>query len=242
MEHADETVLVREFFGASPGFFIEVGANEPREGSQTWHLEQRAWTGVLIEPQPALAERLRRERSARVFAAACSSPANAGSTLPLHVAGPMSSLNRERMAPGALPEDVIEVPVRTLDDILTESAAPVPVDFMSVDVEGHEIEALSGFTFARWQPRLVLLEDHVEDLRKHRFMTAAGYRLVRRTNFNGWYVPAEAKVAFGWNDRWQIWRKYFLALPFRKLRDFTRRLRQPAKDARARRDRSRGAG
>jgi hypothetical protein len=40
------------------------------EGSQTWTLEQRDWDGVLIEPQPELAERLRRERRAPVYAVA----------------------------------------------------------------------------------------------------------------------------------------------------------------------------
>ena len=79
------------------------------------------------------------------------------------------------MAPGAELQRVIEVPVRTLDDILAEAQAPVPFDLLSLDVEGHELKVLEGFTFARWRPRLVLLEDHVGDLSKHRALTAAGY-------------------------------------------------------------------
>ena len=48
-----EQELVREFFaGVRDGFFVEVGANRPQQESQTWHLEQLGWTGVLIEPQP----------------------------------------------------------------------------------------------------------------------------------------------------------------------------------------------
>ena len=38
------------FFGNIKGYYVEVGANDPRERSQTWHLEQQGWTGVLIEP------------------------------------------------------------------------------------------------------------------------------------------------------------------------------------------------
>ena len=38
----------------------------------------------------------------------------------LHVAGALSALDRDRMAPGARPERVIEVPTRTLDDVLLE--------------------------------------------------------------------------------------------------------------------------
>ena len=51
------------FAGARSGFFVEVGANRPRQESQTWHLEQLGWTGVLIEPQPDLAAELWRMRS-----------------------------------------------------------------------------------------------------------------------------------------------------------------------------------
>ena len=107
-------------------------------------------------------------RRAEVFAVACSSPQNAGRRMPLHVAGALSSLDRDRMAPGSQPERVIEVPVRTLDDILLEARAPVQFELLSVDVEGHELEVLSGFDLARWRPRLILLEDHVGDLERHR--------------------------------------------------------------------------
>ncbi len=224
-----EQELVRTFFGgARSGFFVEVGANRPRRESQTWHLEQLGWTGILIEPQPDLAEELRRARSAQVFAVACSSPANAGRRMRLHVAGALSSLDRHRMAPGAQAEKVIEVPVRTLDDILLEARAPAAFDFLSVDVEGHELEVLSGFDFARWRPRLVLLEDHVGDLSKHRFVKAAGYRLIRRVENNGWYVPRDADVAVAPRERWDIVRKYYLGLPFRRARNASRALRRRA--------------
>jgi FkbM family methyltransferase len=221
-----EMRLIAAFFGNRRGYFVEVGANEPRERSQTWHLEQAGWTGVLIEPQPALAAKLRAARSAQVFAVACSSPDDAGKTSPLHVAGPLSALDRERMAPGANPETVIDVPVRTLDSVLEEAGSPPGFDFLSIDVEGHEIEVLRGFDIARWHPRLILLEDHVGDLSKHRFLTAAGYRIIRRYENNGWYVPRAAADRPGLADRWKILRKYYLALPFRRMRNFFRRLRK----------------
>ena len=222
-----EQALVREFFGGGRrGFFVEVGANRPQFASQTWHLEELGWTGVLIEPQPDLADALRQARAATVFAVACSSPANAGRRMRLYVAGALSSLDRDRMAPGAEPQKVIDVPVRTLDDILIEAGAPEGFDLLSVDVEGHELEVLGGFDFARWQPRLILLEDHVGNLDRHRFLTAAGYRLIRRFENNGWYVPKNAPAAIGWRERWNIIRKYYLGRPFRIARNASRNLRR----------------
>jgi hypothetical protein len=53
------------FFGASQqGFFVEVGANQPQQRSQSWQLEETGWRGVLAKPQPDLAECLRRSRNA----------------------------------------------------------------------------------------------------------------------------------------------------------------------------------
>jgi FkbM family methyltransferase len=225
-----EQQLVQEFFGRRTGFFVEVGANDPFASSQSWHLEQRGWRGILIEPQPQLAKQLARHRRAKVVAAACSSPSNAGRRLSFYVAGAMSSLDREKMAPGCEVEAVIEVPIRTLDDTLLEGGAPQSIDFVSIDVEGHELEVLRGFDVNRWRPRLILLEDHVGDLIKHRFMKSIGYRLVRRTGYNGWYVPATSSAGFGWKDRLEVLRKYYFALPFRVLRNFSRQLRQPFKD------------
>lgn len=221
-----EMQLVAAFFGNNGiGYFVEVGANEPRLRSQTWHLEQSGWNGVLIEPQPDLVRELRATRLAKVFGVACSGPENDGSTLPLHVAGPLSSLDRAGMAPGAVPENIIQVPVRTLDSVLVEAGTAQGFDFLSIDVEGHEIEVLRGFNAARWRPQLILLEDHVADLSKHRYLNAAGYRIVRRYENNGWYVPKASRVRMQNGDWWEIFRKYYLALPFRWLRNLSRRLR-----------------
>lgn len=145
-----EGLLVRS--SATSSYFVEVGANEAHARSPTWLLGQSGWTDVLVEPQPDLAIELRAKRKARVFEVACSSPENAGRNLSFHVAEPLSSLDRHHMAPGAMPERVISVPVRTLDGIPTEAGAPIGFDFLSIDVESHEIEVLRGFDIARWKP------------------------------------------------------------------------------------------
>src|SRR5262245_4905772 len=73
--------LVDAFFGDIKGYFVEAEANKPRARTQTWLQEQSGWTGVLVEPQPALAIELRAKRKARVYEVACSSPENAGRNL-----------------------------------------------------------------------------------------------------------------------------------------------------------------
>ena len=224
-----ETEAVAAFFGDErPGYFVDVGANEPEERSQTWHLEKRGWTGVLIEPQPAPAARLREARRAKVYEVACSTPRNAGNTMRLHLAGIHSSLDPNLNISTVTPHGAIDVPVTTLDRVLSDAKAPVPIDFLSIDVEGHEVEVLEGFDIGRWRPRLIYVEDLVMDLRLHRHLTARGYKWVRRIDINSWYVPTENPLKVSAIGRLQFLRKYYLSTPFRHLREAVRRLRHRA--------------
>jgi FkbM family methyltransferase len=221
-----ENQLKEEFFGRSKrGFFVDVGANDPVVGSQTWHLEQLGWDGVLVEPQRDLAEKLRQRRRAKVYPVACSSPANSGKTMTLHLAGIQSSLKPDFFVPDMRPDGVSEVPISTLDEILTESNAPAPLDLVSIDVETHEIEVLNGFDLARWRPKLILIEDIVLNLRLHRYLASKGYKWIRRTGLNGWYVPIDRTFRISPFGRLQFFRKYYLGVPFRVARETLRPLR-----------------
>ncbi len=161
-----------------------------------------------------------------MFACACSSPENAGKMMPFQVSGIHSSLNLDFFVAGMRKRDVIEVPVRTLDDILTEANAPAPIDMISIDVESHEIEVLNGLTLPRWRPRLILIEDLAFDLRIHRLLQSRGYKWVRRTGLNGWYVPADVSFPVSAFGRWQFLRKHYLGVPFRLFREAKRKLRE----------------
>ena len=143
----------------------------------------------------------------------------------LHLAGIHSSFDPLLKVAAVRPAGTIDVPLTTLDRILSDSAAPAPLDFLAIDVEGHEIEVLRGFDFARWRPRLLLVEDLVLDLRLHRYIVARGYKWVRRTDINSWYVPADSTMRVSALGRWEFFRKYYLGTPFRRMREAMRRLR-----------------
>lgn len=217
-EPAVERQLVRDFFGGKTGFYVDIGANDPVLDSQSQHLEQMGWTGLLVEPDPDCCELLRRSRTGVVIEMACSSPENAGRYLDLNRAGPHSTLEARPIAMGAVVRSTVQVRCETLDAILEGNAVPEGFDFLSIDIEGHELVALSGFNFARWQPRLVLIEDHVTHHKKHDLMRDNGYQLILRTGLNSWYVPAKASYTFSWPARFEYLRKYYLGLPLRKFR------------------------
>jgi FkbM family methyltransferase len=219
-EHAAELFLVESHLGQrSDGVFVEVGANEPRYLSQTWFFEQQGWTGLLIEPIPELCARLRAERPrSRVVQVACGAPEQRGE-VDFHVASDSgkSSLGPQTLAIATEERRVERVRLRTLDDVLDEAALP-RIDLLSIDVEGFQLDVLRGLTLTRHRPALLLVEDHLLDLRTHRHVTRQGYRLVKRTGLNDWYVPQESPFALtDVGERFALWRKVHLRTPVRRF-------------------------
>jgi hypothetical protein len=88
---------------------------------------------------------------------------------------------------------------------------------LSIDVEGTEL-MLRGLDLNR-RPRLILLEDKPL-LNKHRWLKRAGYRLVKRTLFNNWYVPeGEPFSLTSSKERLVLFKKLYLTLLPRKIKE-----------------------
>lgn len=168
---AIEQQTVQAIFAGRPGFYVDVGANDPILDFRSQHLEVLSWTGLLVEPDPDCCDILRKNRTGIVVQMACSSPEKAGKQLLLNRAGPHSTLEDKPIALGAVVRSTVAVQCDTLDAILEKHSAPPGFELLSMDIEGHELAALSGFSFDKWQPQLVLIEDHVTYLDKHRLMS-----------------------------------------------------------------------
>jgi FkbM family methyltransferase len=215
----NEQVLIRSFFGGkSGGFFVDLGANDPVVGSQSLHLEHNGWNGLLIEPLPDYCLRLRQQRKGKVVECACSGPENHGNSLEIIVAGVHSTLNEKPVSDEAAGEGKISVLCRTLDSVLEEHQVSPGFEFLSIDIEGHEMEMFKGFDLRRWKPQLVLMEDHVLEHRKHNHMLSQGYRILLRTGINSWYVPQAAGYGMSVFARLQFFRKFWPGMFLRRLK------------------------
>jgi hypothetical protein len=74
------------------------------------------------------------------------------------------------------------------------------------------------------QPRLILVEDKARHFDLNRLLVRAGYKRVRRTGVNSWYVPKSVAFPVPVFGRLQMLRKYYLAVPMHRMRDGLRRL------------------
>lgn len=72
------------------------------------------------------------------------------------------------------------------------------IDFISIDVEGHELEVLKGFSLRKYNPRIVLIEDNSNqtNFAVQIHMKSNGYELFNRTGVNDWYVKQCDKELF----------------------------------------------
>jgi FkbM family methyltransferase len=198
----EEDRILGEIFGdRAKGYCVEVGAHDGRTGSASYLFEQKGWECLLVEPIPALVEEIRRHRACRVVNCAASSGAGEATFFVAEQVEAMSTLDLTsdrrkwiEQVGGAIKE--ITVRTATLDSLLAEAGFP-EIQFITIDVEGHEMAVLEGFTLEAHRPRIVIIEDNAAsddprssggDPRVGRHMSEHGYVHFRRTGVNEWYA------------------------------------------------------
>jgi hypothetical protein len=83
----------------------------------------------------------------------------------------------------------ITVRTATLDSLLDEAGFS-ELDFVTIDVEGHELSVLEGFDLETYRPRIVIIEDNSIEGNEavNRHMSGHGYVHFKRTGVNEWYA------------------------------------------------------
>ena len=186
-----EDVVAWHALGDSEGprFFVEVGMIDGRRFSNTLAFEEIGWSGVCVEPHPDYIDLVRLNRKGSLVVHAAASNRSALSA-PFHAEarGALSGLapRDERTLLERYGEyfggfRIVDVPVKTLDEILVEASAPTEMELVSIDVEGTEFDVLEGLDLARWRPRVVIVEanDAVSGEKLVTHMHRAGYELAR---------------------------------------------------------------
>jgi len=167
-----EAKLLRHLEDQRGGFFVEAGANDGFEQSNTYYLERfRGWTGLLVEPVPHLhAEAVTERPGATVLQRALVAPDDDGTSIEMRYGGLMTVVAGSKgsteadaeyvaqaFALGLEDEMTFTVQGRTLSALLDEVGA-AEIDLLSLDLEGYEPAALRGLDLDRHVPRFVLVE------------------------------------------------------------------------------------
>ncbi|MCS6901045.1 MAG: FkbM family methyltransferase [Myxococcales bacterium] len=197
-----EDVLLRRVFGEQKeGFYIDVGAYDPVSCSLTKHFYDRGWRGLNVEASPTAHRRVSEGRPRDICINVGVSSEEG--TLPFYEFpvehGGLSTFSEEEAknhARDGYTYRVFPVPVTTLAK-LCETHVKGPIDFLSIDVEGHEREVLAGADFRRFRPRIILVEatrprtTTTSHDRWESILLGADYLYATFDGLNRYYVRAE---------------------------------------------------
>jgi FkbM family methyltransferase len=156
---ADLDRMFQECFGyKTDGTFVEVGAYDGKTYSHTWGLAELGWTGVYVEPVPALAARCTENHANHpdivTIQAAIGETWGVEDLFIDEFSCCGSTLNPEVCK---TPKK-IKVPVMPLDSLLAKTMILPGFDLLSIDVEFGEVGVLKGFTLGRWLPKMIIIE------------------------------------------------------------------------------------
>lgn len=193
-QDGEDAVMWALFDANHRGYFAEVGALDGLRLSNCYSFEQAGWNGVCIEPHERYFEMVRRNRPGSVAVRAAVSDRDGGEVeFYANARGTLSTLERDLEATWKAKYgdyfsgfDVQKVPMRSLTSILDEAGAPVPIDVVSIDVEGHELSVLRGLDFAKYRPRVLVIEalDRDRAAQLESFMAERGYHKARQISSN----------------------------------------------------------
>lgn len=201
-QYGQDFFLVNEIFNhTTNGFFVDIGAHDGVTLSNTYYLEKNlSWKGICIEANPDAYERLRRNRNCLCIQAAISAQ-RGGNMRFLRIEGYSQMLSglidkydprhverirKELDLYGGKAEEIM-VPNNNLNELLAKSSVR-RVDYLSVDVEGSELEILQSLDFGQVNYRVIGAENNYGDDKIEKHMNRHGFKLVAVVGSDEFYV------------------------------------------------------
>ncbi|AOI44994.1 FkbM family methyltransferase [Burkholderia oklahomensis] len=206
-QNFEDVMLWRALAHVEHGFYIDIGAQDPRVDSVSLLFYEQGWRGIHVEPTPHYADALRQQRpDETVIQAAVANqkdvlrfyeiPGTGISTADPNIA----AQHRER----GFDAHEIVVPCTTLESVF-ELSAGRDIHWLKIDVEGFERQVLESWNDALARPWIVVVESTwpMTQIECHEdwesILVKLGYCAVYFDGLNRYYVAqqrSELKQAF----------------------------------------------
>ena len=170
------------------GFFVDIGAHNGVTLSNTKVLEEIGWGGVCVEPIPERFEELNRNRKCKCFKNAVSKAKGDVEFLRIKGYSEMLSGIREKYDPKHLKR--IEKEIKDHGgscEIIMVSSVPFAelidvkhIDYLSIDVEGAEMDVLESIDFSIYKIGLLSLECNYSESVPTSYLQSRGFQLIKR--------------------------------------------------------------
>jgi len=152
LNNLDKKLL--QYINYNNGFYIECGANDGVDQSNTWYFEKfKNWHGILIEAHPEIFRELKKNRNKRNILVNKFLVSNNYKSQTVNISNndlmsKFSTTNEESSFSTSI----------TLTEVLKKNNSPKLIDLFSLDVEGYEFEVLKGIDFKNYKFKYFLIE------------------------------------------------------------------------------------
>jgi FkbM family methyltransferase len=185
----------------SSGFYVDVGANHPIAGSNTFELYRLGWRGLTIDGSPRMIALQRAIRPRDTAVCAVVSDEERDAVFTEFASSAVSSLHAGHVAAWRQRSAVVaerHVRTSTLASLCREHGVPARFELLSVDVERHDYEVLASHDFDAFRPRLVIVEVLDDATRQSSRAVAAllaskGYRQFGRGYMNAYFLDTHTE-------------------------------------------------
>lgn len=158
-----EDIQLFKLLGKSQGMYLDVGCFEPITFSNTYHFYLRGWSGIVVDPNPELANQFKKTRPKDIFVNVGISQ-NPGVLKYYMLPIKLSSMNtfdynflKEKDLINQI-EKEIDVPLVSIEDLVNEYKLHEKIDLMDIDVEGLDYQVLLSNNWDSFRPKIVLVE------------------------------------------------------------------------------------
>lgn len=150
------------------GFYVDVGAYDPLKLSNTALLHIRGWDGINVEPRAEAIERFNRLRPHATNLRMAIHNELDSVTLHKFRGGKIDTVLPDRAQALSNTKEVTGeevVPAMSLNALFDRYVPDgVHVNYLSVDIEGYDEEAILAFDLDRHRPDVVCVEIHTYDM------------------------------------------------------------------------------
>jgi FkbM family methyltransferase len=184
-QFSQDLIVDKLLNGMLNGVFVDIGSNHPLFNSNTAFFEYaRSWSGICIDPLANFADLYTSLRPNTEFINCAVSDVNGHVpfTIVRGTEGWEDQLSSVSSRARGYQTEHLDVPCRRLDSILSGHGYDWnSIDFMSLDVEGHELPVVSSL--GSYRPKILLVENinpFYGSMRLRKYIIAMGYRYVKR--------------------------------------------------------------
>jgi hypothetical protein len=195
----DKYIYENCFKNKTDGFFVDIGASDPINGSNTMFFEELGWSGILVEPIKKDFENLQKVRKTPAENVAiynksgmfkfllCGGYIKVLSGLlceqhPKH----LKRIINEFFAHGDSME-IIKIQTITLEELLKKYNR-TEIDYLSIDTEGSEYSILKNIDFDKIYIKCISVENNYHDNNIEILLKSKGFEKINRLECDDIYL------------------------------------------------------